>query len=50
MSDHNNPVGAEVDPSEGALEEGEQQSVSASEDESEESAMLEVDPSEGPTE
>ncbi len=50
MSDPNNPVSAEVDPSEGAIDEGEQQSGQASEAEGEESAALEVDPSEGPTE
>lgn len=50
MSDPNNPVGAEVDPSEGAIDEGEQQSSQVSEAEGEESAALEVDPSEGPTE
>jgi len=49
MSDPNNHAGAEVDPSEGAIEEGEEPRLQASEAEGEESAALEVDPSEGPT-
>jgi hypothetical protein len=40
----------EVDPSEGAVDEGGEQRVQASRAEADESAMLEVDPSEGPTE
>jgi hypothetical protein len=51
MSNPNHPIGAEVDPSEGAIEEGdEQQSFQAADAEGEQSAMLEVDPSEGPME
>ena len=50
MSSPNQPVGAEVDPSEGAIDEGEEQRFRASEAEGEESPTLEVDPSEGPTE
>jgi len=50
MSNPKHPVGAEVDPSEDAIDEGVQQRFQASEAEGEESAMLEVDPSEGPTE
>ncbi|HEX7317858.1 MAG TPA: hypothetical protein VF297_28400 [Pyrinomonadaceae bacterium] len=51
MSNPNHPGGGEVDPSEGAIDEGaEQQSAQASDAEGEQSAMLEVDPSEGPTE
>jgi len=50
MSDPNNHAGTQVDPSEGAIDEGEEQSFQASEAEGEESAVLEVDPSEGPTE
>ena len=49
MSNPKHPAGAEVDPSEGAVEEGEEQNFRASETEGEESAVLEVDPSEGPT-
>lgn len=47
MSNPNNPAGAEVDPSEGAIDVGEEQSVPASGAEGEESAAPEVDPSEG---
>ncbi|MDT5268926.1 MAG: hypothetical protein QOH49_1112 [Acidobacteriota bacterium] len=52
MSNPNHPVGTQVDPSEGAInEDSEQQSFQrADADEGEESAMLEVDPSEGPME
>ena len=51
MSNPKHPVGGEVDPSEGAIDErDEQQSVQASESEAEGSAVLEVDPSEGPAE
>ena len=50
MSNPNYPGGGEVDPSEGAIDEGMEQRFQASEDEGEESAMVEVDPSEGPTE
>ena len=49
MSDPNNHAGTQVDPSEGAIEEGEEQRFHASESEGEESPALEVDPSEGPT-
>lgn len=49
MSDPNNHAGTQVDPSEGAIEEGEEQSAPVSEAEGEESSTLEVDPSEGPT-
>ena len=51
MSNPKHPVGAEVDPSEGAIDEGdEQQGFHAADAEAEQSAMLEVDPSEGPME
>ena len=51
MSNPNHPIGAQVDPSEGAIDEGdEQQSFQAADDDGEEPAMLEVDPSEGPME
>ena len=51
MSDPKHPVRAEVDPSEGAIEEhSEQQRIQAADDEGENSARLEVDPSEGPAE
>ena len=50
MSNPNRPDAMEVDPSEGSIDEGFQQRVQAADDEREESAMLEVDPSEGPTE
>jgi hypothetical protein len=50
MSDPNDHTGTQVDPSEGAIDEGEEQRLQASEAEGEESAALEVDPSEGPTE
>ena len=50
MSNPNQPDGMQVDPSEGAIDEGGEQSAQASQPEGEESAMLEVDPSEGPTE
>ena len=52
MSDPKHPIGTQVDPSEGAIEEGdEQQSFQAADAEGEQqSAMLEVDPSEGPME
>lgn len=50
MSNPNFP-GGEVDPSEGAINEGdEQQNFQASDAEGQQSAMTEVDPSEGPTE
>jgi hypothetical protein len=50
MSNPDHPAGTQVDPSEGSIDEGAQQSVRASDAEGEESAALEVDPSEGPTE
>ena len=50
MSDPKNPAGTQVDPSEGAIDEGAEQRFRASEAEGEQSASLEVDPSEGPTE
>ena len=51
MSNPNHPIGGEVDPSEGSIEErDEQQSLHAAEAEGEGSAKLQVDPSEGPTE
>lgn len=51
MTDPKHHTGTEVDPSEGAIDEGgEQQGIQASDAEGEGSAMLEVDPSEGPTE
>ena len=51
MSNPNHPIGTQVDPSEGAIDEGsEQQNLQAADAEGEESAMLEVDPSEGPME
>jgi hypothetical protein len=51
MSNPNHPVGTQVDPSEDTIDEGaEQQSFQASEAEGEGSAVLEVDPSEGPAE
>ncbi len=52
MSNPKDSASAEVDPSEGAIDEGaeEQQNSQASEAEGQESATLEVDPSEGPTE
>ena len=50
MSDPNKQADTQVDPSEGALDEGEAQRFRASEAEGEESPVLEVDPSEGPTE
>ena len=51
MPNPNHPVGAEVDPSEGSINEGdEQQSLHAAEAEGESPAMLQVDPSEGPME
>ncbi len=51
MSNPNYPGGGEVDPSEGAIDEGEeQQRAQAADAEGQDSAMLEVDPSEGPTE
>ena len=52
MSNPNHPMGTQVDPSEGAIEEGDeqQQSFQAADPEGEQSAMLEVDPSEGPME
>jgi hypothetical protein len=51
MQDPNNPNNLEVDPSEGAIEEGaEQSSIEAADAEGEPSAMMEVDPSEGPME
>ena len=49
MSDPN-PIGTQVDPSEGAADEGAEQSLQAADAEGEQSSMLEVDPSEGPTE
>lgn len=49
MSNPNHPVGTEVDPSEGAIDEGAEQSLQ-NDAEGEASASLEVDPSEGPTE
>ena len=50
MSNPNHPDGMEVDPSEGAIDEAGEQRVQAADADGEESAMLEVDPSEGPTE
>ena len=50
MSDPNNQSGTQVDPSEGPIEEGEEQGAQSSEAEGEESLTVEVDPSEGPTE
>ena len=51
MSNPEYPGGiGEVDPSEGAIDEGGEQSLMAADAEGEQSAMLEVDPSEGPTE
>jgi hypothetical protein len=51
MSNPNNPGGAEVDPSEGAIDEGaEQQSAQAAGAEGQDAASLEVDPSEEPSE
>jgi hypothetical protein len=51
MSNPNHPIGTQVDPSEGTIDEGaEQQSFQAADAEAEGSAMLEVDPSEGPME
>lgn len=50
MSNPNQPDGMQVDPSEGSIDEGFQQRAQVAEAEEEESAMLEVDPSEGPTE
>ena len=51
MSNPEHPGGVgEVDPSEGAIDEGFEQRVQASDAEGEQSARLEVDPSEGPTE
>ena len=50
MSNPNQPDGMQVDPSEGSIDEGMQQRVQAADAEREESARLEVDPSEGPTE
>jgi hypothetical protein len=48
MSNPNHPVGTQVDPSEGSIDEGaDQQSGQAADDEGEASATLEVDPSEG---
>ena len=49
MSNPEYPDGMNVDPSEGAIDEGGEQGVQAAQAEGEESAMLEVDPSEGPT-
>ena len=46
MSNPDQPAGAQVDPSEGAIDEGEEQRFQASEAEGEESAALEVDPAE----
>jgi len=51
MSNPEHPTDTQVDPSEGAIDEGaEQPSLRAAHAEGEESSMLEVDPSEGPTE
>jgi hypothetical protein len=51
MSNPEHPVGTQVDPSEGAIDEGaEEQSFQTADAEREDSAMLEVDPSEGPAE
>ena len=51
MSNPNHPIGTQVDPSEGSIDEGaEQQSFQRADAEGEESAMLEVDPSEEPME
>lgn len=48
MSNPKQHVGAEVDPSEGAIEEGEeQQSFQAADNDGQDSAALNVDPSEG---
>jgi hypothetical protein len=51
MSNPNNPSGAQVDPSEGSLDErAEQQRAQASDAEGQDAAGLEVDPSEEPNE
>jgi hypothetical protein len=52
MSNPKHPIGTQVDPSEGSIDEGaEQQSFQrADAADGEESSMLEVDPSEGPME
>jgi hypothetical protein len=52
MSNPNQPIGTQVDPSEGAIEEGAEQQGFQRADaaEGEQSSMLEVDPSEGPME
>jgi len=50
MSNPEYPEGMQVDPSEDAIDEGGEQSAQAAQPEAEESAMFEVDPSEGPTE
>jgi hypothetical protein len=50
MSNPNHPLGAEVDPSESSIDEGADQQSFQAADEGENSARLEVDPSEGPTE
>ncbi len=50
MSNPNRPDGMEVDPSEDSVDEGMQQRARAADAEGENSARLEVDPSEGPTE
>ena len=47
MSNPNHPIGTQVDPSEGAIDEGdEQQSFQRADADDAESSMLEVDPSE----
>ena len=50
MSNPKRPAGAEVDPSEGSIDEGsERQGFRAAEADDEDSARLEVDPPEGHT-
>ena len=48
MPNPKQPVGTEVDPSEGSIDEGAEQQSFQVADERENSSMLEVDPSEGP--
>ena len=49
MSNPEHEMSTQVDPSEGAIDEGAEQSVQAAHAEGEQSAMLEVDPSEEPS-
>ena len=46
MSNPNHPIGTQVDPSEGAIDEGDEQSFQRADADEADSAMLEVDPSE----